>query len=121
MTYRKLADSPTTEYRYCLDALIATIADMTFCLVWFTDSSEEVHWELYRGIQNARIRASELAGRLYDKWMTTETSVEEHAPCEWCGRAHGEFHHISCEVLDNNPANLRVGAAADEGQDPCGS
>lgn len=73
-----LADSTTTEYRYCLDALIATIEDMKR-----VDEEFFVPGEV---IERAEERAADLAHRLFERWIevTGPCGVCEPGPCPEC-------------------------------------
>jgi hypothetical protein len=61
-----LPDSPTEEYRYCLDGLIATIEDMRSCELML-DLGD---WSRYDDmIDAAEERAADLAHRLFERWI----------------------------------------------------
>lgn len=60
-----LADSDTTAYRYCLDALIATIEDMKISAAVMGRRSALVQID----IGQAERRAAELAHRLFEKFI----------------------------------------------------
>jgi len=69
-SHKPMADSPTTEYRYCLDALIATISDMKDELAGLYEHGYglDVSPSLEAPIARAEERATELAGRLAEKY-----------------------------------------------------
>ncbi len=64
---RALGDSPTKEYRYCLDALLATISDIEHTNRLLKGFGRQSGM-LANDILTAKERASELAGRLHEKW-----------------------------------------------------
>lgn len=56
---RKLADSPSTQYRYCLDAMLATIKDV--------EEAAPYSLMVKKVLRTARYRAAELAGRIAER------------------------------------------------------
>lgn len=62
-----------TEYRYCLDALLATIADMRQTARWLhADMTFSQRDYLRLDIVDAEARAADLAHRLFERWIEVQ-------------------------------------------------